>query len=279
MHVQAVERLNIEKNLKLALERNEFFLMFQPQMDIATGRVTGVEALLRWQQPELGLVPPGEFIRAAENSSLILQIGEWVLRAACRQAREWLDAGLLTGPMAVNISALQFRQKDFTPLVRRVLDETGLPPEYLEFEITEGVLLSNADETFVALNELKTIGLKLTIDDFGTGYCSFSYLKQFPVSKLKIDRSFIRGVAVDPDDAAITTAIIHMAQSLNLQVIAEGVENEAQFSFVRENRCNAIQGFYFSAPLNRAEFECVLRSAKSATCGFSDPDPVCAEVP
>jgi diguanylate cyclase (GGDEF)-like protein/PAS domain S-box-containing protein len=268
MHTQALGRLQLEKNLQLALERDEFFLLFQPQMDIATGRIIGVEALLRWLQPELGLVPPGDFIRAAENSSLILQIGEWVLRTACLQAREWVDAGVLTSAIAVNVSALQFQQKDFTAIVRRVLDETGLPPEHLEFEITEGLLMANAEETAQALRELKAMGLQLAIDDFGTGYCSLSYLKEFPVHKLKIDRSFIRGVAVDSDDAAITTAIIHMAHGLNLKVVAEGVENDAQLAFLRENRCDAIQGFYFSSPLSQAEFERVARSPEeSATCG------------
>ena len=280
MHAQAVERLVLEKNLQLALERGEFFLLFQPQMEIASGRITGVEALLRWNQPELGLVPPGDFIQAAENNSLILQIGEWVLRAACRQAREWLDAGLMGGPVAVNISVLQFRQKDFTALVRRVLEETSLPPEYLEFEITEGLLLVNSAETLVAMKELKAMGLKIAIDDFGTGYCSLSYLKELPVSKLKIDRSFIRGVASDPDDDAITTAIIQMAHHLNLNVVAEGVENDAQLSFLRENRCDAIQGFYFSTPLDKAEFERVVRSpAKSVTQAVSEPSRVRVEVP
>jgi EAL domain-containing protein (putative c-di-GMP-specific phosphodiesterase class I) len=268
MHTQALGRLQLEKNLQLALERDEFFLLFQPQMDIATGRIIGVEALLRWLQPELGLVPPGDFIRAAENSTLILQIGEWVLRSSCLQARRWLDAGVLTSAIAVNVSALQFQQKDFTAIVRRVLDETRLPPKYLEFEITEGLLMANAEETAQALRELKAMGLQLAIDDFGTGYCSLSYLKEFPVNKLKIDRSFIRGVALDSDDAAITTAIIHMAHSLNLKVVAEGVENDAQLAFLRENRCDAIQGFYFSSPLSEAEFERIARSPEeSATCG------------
>jgi len=279
MQEQALERLNLEKNLQLALDRDEFFLLFQPQMDIASGRVIGVEALLRWNQPELGLIPPAEFIRTAENSSLILRIGEWVLRTACRQAREWLDSGLLTGPMAINVSALQFQQKDFIPLVRRVLEETGLPPAHLEFEITEGLLLSGEERTGEALRELKEMGLKLAIDDFGTGYSSLSYLKELPVSKLKIDRSFIRGVAMDADDAAITTAIINMAHNLNLQVIAEGVENGSQFSFLQQNRCDAIQGFYFSTPLDRQALERSLRPpAESATCPDSIP-PVCAEIP
>ena len=279
MQEQALERMNLEKNLQLALDREEFFLLFQPQMNIATGLVIGIEALLRWNQPELGLIPPGDFIQTAENSSLILRIGEWVLRTACRQAREWLDGGFLTGPVAVNVSALQFQQKDFISLVRRVLEETGLPPHHLEFEITEGLLLSNAESTAISLRELKGMGLRLTIDDFGTGYSNLSYLKELPVTKLKIDRSFIRGVAVDADDAAITTAIIHMAHSLNLQVIAEGVENDSQFSFLQQNRCDAIQGFYFSTPVDRASLERSLRpSTESATCDSADPD-VCAQVP
>ena len=280
MHTQALGRLQLDKNLQLALERDEFFLLFQPQMDIATGRIIGVEALLRWLQPELGLVPPGDFIRAAENSSLILQIGEWVLRTACLQARKWVDAGLLACPMAVNVSALQFQQKDFAALVQRVLDETGLPAEQLEFEITEGLLLTNAEETSQALRELKGMGLQLAIDDFGTGYCSLSYLKEFPVNKLKIDRSFIRGVALGSDDAAITTAIIHMAHGLNLQVVAEGVENDAQLAFLRENRCDAIQGFYFSSPLTGAELEHVMRSPEeSATSALRKTQGVCLQVP
>jgi diguanylate cyclase (GGDEF)-like protein/PAS domain S-box-containing protein len=280
MHEQAMERLNLEKNLQLALDRDEFFLLFQPQMDIASGTVIGLEALLRWNQPELGLIPPADFIQTAENSSLILRIGEWVLRKACLQAKEWLDTGLFTGPIAVNVSALQFQQRDFTPLVRRILDETGLPPEFLEFEITEGLLLAKSEQSSIALNELKAMGLKLAIDDFGTGYSSLSYLKELPVSKIKIDRSFIRGVAIDADDAAITTAIIHMAHSLNLQVIAEGVENDAQFLFLRENRCDAIQGFYFSPPLDRAGLEHSLRPSKeSVICDTSPASPVCAQVP
>jgi EAL domain-containing protein (putative c-di-GMP-specific phosphodiesterase class I) len=249
MNTQVVERLTLENSLRLALGREELFLVYQPQMDIATGRITGLEALLRWQHPELGLVPPDKFIRIAENSGLIVPIGEWVLRTACSQARKWQDEGLLAVPVAVNVSAVQFRQEGFGELIRRVLRETGLAPQYLELELTESLLLSNADVTFSVLQELKAMGLTLAIDDFGTGYSSLSYLKQFPVSKLKIDRSFVREVAVNPDDAAITTAIISMAKSLNLKVIAEGVEDEAQMSFLRAHQCDEIQGYYFSKPL------------------------------
>ena len=249
MNAQAVERLALENGLRLALDRKELFLVYQPQMDIASGRITGLEALLRWQHPELGLVPPDKFIRIAENSGLIVPIGEWVLRTACSQARKWQDEGLLAVPVAVNVSAVQFRQADFCELIGRVLSETGLAPQYLELELTESLLLSNADMRFSVLQDLRAMGLKLAIDDFGTGYSSLSYLKHFPVSKLKIDRSFIRDVAVNPDDAAITTAIISMAKSLNLKVIAEGVEDEAQMSFLRAHQCDEIQGYYFSKPL------------------------------
>jgi diguanylate cyclase (GGDEF)-like protein/PAS domain S-box-containing protein len=253
MNAQVVERLTLESSLRQALGKNELFLMYQPQMDIVTGSITGLEALLRWQHPELGLVPPDRFIRIAENSGLIIPIGEWVLRTACSQSRKWQDEGLPAVPVAVNVSAVQFRQECFCELIRRVLHETGLAPKYLELEITESLLLSNADVMFSVFRELKAMGLKLAIDDFGTGYSSLSYLKQFPVSKLKIDRSFIREVPVNTDDTAITNAIISMAKSLNLKVIAEGVENEAQLSFLRAHQCDEIQGYYFSKPLPVAE--------------------------
>ena len=253
MNAQVVERLALEHRLRLALENKELYLMYQPQMDIGTGRIAGLEALLRWQHPELGLVPPDKFIRIAESSGLIMPIGEWVLRTACSQNRKWHDEGLPAVPVAVNVSAIQFRQEGFCNLIRRVLQETGLACQYLELELTESLLLSNADVTFSVLQELKAMDLKLVIDDFGTGYSSFSYLKRFPVSKLKIDRSFVRDVAVNPDDAAITIAIVSMAKSLNLKVIAEGVENEAQMSFLRAHHCDEIQGHYFSEPLSTDE--------------------------
>jgi diguanylate cyclase (GGDEF)-like protein/PAS domain S-box-containing protein len=249
MNAQAVERLTLESSLRLALEKKELFLVYQPQMNIATGKIIGLEALLRWQHPELGLVQPDKFIRIAENSGLILPIGEWVLRTACSQARKWQDEGLPAVSVAVNVSAIQFRQEDFCELIRKVLDETGLAPQHLELELTESLLLANADVMLSAVRELKAMGLTLAIDDFGTGYSSFSYLRQFQVNRLKIDRLFIRDVAVNPDDAAITTAIISMAKSLHLQVIAEGVENEAQMSFLRTHQCDEIQGYYFSKPL------------------------------
>ncbi|MBZ5666050.1 MAG: EAL domain-containing protein [Acidobacteriia bacterium] len=249
MNAQVVERLSLENGLRMALERNELFLVYQPQMEIATGRITGLEALLRWQHPELGLVPPDRFIRIAENSGQIVPIGEWVLRTACSQARKWQDKGLPAVSVAVNVSAVQFRREGFCELVRRILHDTGLDPHYLELELTESLLLANAEVTVSVIQQLKSMGVTLAIDDFGTGYSNFSYMRQFQVSKLKIDRSFIRDVAANPNDAAITAAIIGMAKGLSLKVIAEGVENEEQMSFLRTHRCNEIQGYYFSKPL------------------------------
>jgi predicted signal transduction protein with EAL and GGDEF domain len=249
MNAQGVERLTLENGLRLALDKKELFLVYQPQVDIVSGKIIGLEALLRWQHPTLGLVPPDKFIRIAENCGLIVPIGEWVLRTACSQARKWQDEGIPAVSVAVNVSAVQFRQEGFCQLIRKVLDETGLSPQHLELELTEGLLLANADVTFSVLQELTDMGLTLAIDDFGNGYSNFTYLRQFRVSKLKIDRSFIRDVAVNPDDAAITTAIISMAKSLNLKVIAEGVEDEAQMSFLRAHQCDEIQGYYFSKPL------------------------------
>ncbi len=253
MNTQVVQRLTLENDLRLAIEREEFFLMYQPQMDIASGNIIGLEALIRWQHPTLGLVPPNEFIPITEKTGQILPIGEWVLKTACTQARKWLDSGIYSVPVAVNVSAVQFRQEGFCELIKRVLRETGLPPQYLELELTESLLLSNEDLMFSVLRELKEMGLTLAIDDFGTGYSSLSYLKQFPVNKLKIDRSFIRNIPIDPDDGAITEAIISLAKSLNLRVIAEGVETEAQIAFLREHHCDEIQGYYFSKPISGGE--------------------------
>jgi diguanylate cyclase (GGDEF)-like protein/PAS domain S-box-containing protein len=249
MNTQAVERLAVESSLRSALAKNQLFVMYQPQMDIASGKIIGLEALARWQHPKLGLVPPDKFIPIAENSGLIIPIGEWVLRTVCRQAKKWQDEGLPAVSVAVNVSAVQFRQRGFCQLIRSVLQDSGLDPQYLELELTESLLLANAEVTLSVLKELKSMGITLAIDDFGTGYSSFGYLKQFRVSKLKIDCLFIRDVAVNPDDAAITTAIIGMAKSLHLKVIAEGVENEAQMSFLRAHLCDEIQGYYFSKPL------------------------------
>jgi len=246
---QIRQRLRLENALRLALERNELFLVYQAQINTRTGEVSGLEALLRWKHPEMGLVPPGDFIDIAESSGLIVPIGEWVLRTACAQARRWQDAGLPAVPVAVNVSAVQFRHYGFCDLIRRVLNETGLEAKYLELELTEGLLMSNVDVMFTLMQELRAMGVKLAIDDFGTGYSSLNYLRQFKVNRLKIDRSFVREVHENSDDAAITTAIINMAKALNLDVLAEGVENVEQLDFLRAQNCYDIQGFYFSKPV------------------------------
>ena len=253
MNALVVERLTIEHDLRLALENKELFMMYQPQMDMASGKIVGLEALIRWRHPQLGLVPPDRFIRIAENSGLIIPIGEWVLKTACSAARKWQDQGLPAVPIAINVSAVQFRQDGFRELIKKVLSETRLAPQYLELELTESLLLSNGDLTFPVLQELKAMGVKLAIDDFGTGYSSLSYLRQFPVHKLKIDRSFIQNVAVSPDDSSITAAIISLGKSLNLKVIAEGVESEEQMAFLRAHQCDEIQGYYFSKPLTAVD--------------------------
>ena len=246
---KAAEDLALRNALRLAIENNQLFLVYQPQMEIATGAVVGLEALLRWNHPEFGLIPPDKFIPIAESWGLIGSIGEWVLRTACSQIQQWGTKGVPIVPVAVNVSAVQFRQWGFTELVARVLNETSLPSDYLVLELTESLLLSTGDATFSVLQDLSALGIQLSIDDFGTGYSSFSYLKRFPVSRLKIDRSFIKNVVTDTSDTAITTAIIGMAKQLNLRVIAEGVETETQFEFLRDHNCDEIQGYYFSKPL------------------------------
>jgi diguanylate cyclase (GGDEF)-like protein/PAS domain S-box-containing protein len=250
MNAQVVERLTLEHDLRLALDRQELFLTYQPQMSLVTGEITGFEALLRWQHPEMGLVPPGRFISVAESTGLIVPIGEWVLRTACAQAKKWIEAGLRVPSIAVNVSAIQFRQEGFCQLVKAVLRDTALPPRCLELELTESLLLSSGDSIFSLLGELKGMGVNLAIDDFGTGYSSLSYLRQFPVGKLKIDGSFIKDVANNTDDGAIATAIIEMGKALNLKVIAECVETEAQLAFLQSRQCDEIQGYYFSKPLS-----------------------------
>lgn len=235
-------------SLILALERHEFSLVYQPQIDTETGIISGLEALLRWQHPEIGAIRPNDFIGLAESTGLIIFIGAWVLRTACMQARKWQDAGLPAVPVAVNVSAVQLRHEGFCKLVRRVLEEAGLDPKYLELELTEGNLLKNVD-VLLLLQELREIGVTLTIDDFGTGYSNFSYLRQFKVHRIKIDQSFLRGVPENADDVAITTAILNVARALHLDVLAEGVENAKQLDFLRMHNCHGAQGFYISNPV------------------------------
>ena len=262
MNNSSYERLSTENKLRRALERQEFVLHYQPQINSETGRIIGAEALVRWRQPEMGLVPPGMFIPIAEESGLIVSIGEWVLWEACRQSKAWQDEGLSPITMAVNLSAVQFHQKNMTEMVANVLQKTGLEPHWLELEITESGIMQNSDAAVKTLHLLKQMGLKLSIDDFGTGYSSLSYLKKFPLDKLKIDQSFVRDITTDQDDAAIVGAIIGMAKALKLRVIAEGVETIEHLTYLNSNGCFEMQGYYFSKPVPADEFERLLVKLK-----------------
>jgi len=248
MNQEANKRLHLESELWRALSENQLALHYQPQIDLLSGKIVGVEALVRWQHPERGTIPPSDFIPIAEETGLILPIGHWVLKTACRQAREWLDQGRDIGEMAVNISAHQFRQPEFAASVRSVLEETGLPAHRLELEITESVVMHGADSSVRMLAELKGMGIKLAIDDFGTGYSSLSYLRRFPIDRLKIDRTFVADLESDQDAASLVASIIALGQSLGLRLVAEGVENEAQADFLKEKLCERVQGYYFHHP-------------------------------
>lgn len=261
MNNRITRRVALENSMRQGLVRGEFSLHYQPQWDLKTTGLTGVEALLRWQSAEFGRVAPDEFIPIAESSGLIFELGEMVLRAACLQARSWAhEYGDLK--VAVNISGRQLRQPDFLQTVARIIGETRVAPGLLELEFTEGVIMEKAEKNIDALLALKRMGLRLSIDDFGTGYSSLNYLKHFPIDVIKIDRSFIAEVACNSDDAAIAEAIISMAHSLKLKVIAEGVENEAQLRFLRERNCDEAQGFYLALPMSAPELTNFLKSMK-----------------
>jgi diguanylate cyclase (GGDEF)-like protein len=253
----SINRLKLENELRRAIAGEEFVLFYQPQVDIETGRIVGVEALIRWEHPEKGLISPNYFISFAEESGLIVPIGEWVLRAACKQNKAWQNQGFPKMPISVNLSMRQFFQHNLKGKISHVLEQTGLEPQYLELEITESMTM-DVDHAIQSLLELKQLGVHVSIDDFGTGYSSLYYLKKFPIDKLKIDRSFVRDIMVDPNDAAIVTTIIAMTHHLNLKVIAEGVETEDQLHFLHQNRCNEVQGYWFSPPVNAAQLENML---------------------
>jgi len=257
-HVIALERLHMEIGLRGAIERNELKLVYQPQRHIAGGDICGAEALVRWHEPKLGMVSPASFIPLAEESGLIVSIGEWILRQACAQARQWLAAGV-PARVAVNVSARQFHDGDLANLVAAVLQECRLPPHLLELELTESMLMQNAEQALAILDRLHAMGVKIAIDDFGTGYSSLSYLKRLPIDVLKIDQSFVRDIADDADDRAIVSAIIGLARSLQLDVIAEGVETEAQLAFLRERQCGMMQGYLFSRPVAGEEVQAMLK--------------------
>jgi diguanylate cyclase (GGDEF)-like protein/PAS domain S-box-containing protein len=254
MNQKAVERQSLESSLRGALERKEFLLHYQPKVDLRTREITGVEALIRWQHPERGLIPPSQFVPIAEDSGLIIPIGQWVLREACRQGRAWLDAGLSFKHLSINVSAVEFRHKDFVECVRTILAETGLEARYLDLELTEGVLMEDAESTISVLRDLKTLGVGLAVDDFGTGYSSLSYLQQFPIDVLKIDQSFIDQVSAGSNKLAIVSAIIDMGKNLKQRVIAEGIETQAQLAFLQNLHCAEGQGFLFSPPIPASQF-------------------------
>jgi len=249
MNAVAFERLMLETNLRRALERQEFRLYYQPQIDMQSGSVNGVEALIRWQHPDLGLVSPLEFIPLLEETGLILPVGEWVIRTACRQTREWLDAGFPPLTMAVNLSARQFRQANLVEMIEQILHEFNIPPALLELELTESVVMDNIEETVETLQKLKRLGLKIAIDDFGTGVSSLGYLKHFPVDTLKISHDFVLNLPTDSVDASIASAVISLARNMQLSSVAEGVENQGQMDFLRSQDCERIQGFLFSRPI------------------------------
>jgi len=253
------ERMTLETHLRHALERNEFILYYQPQIDTRTQKIMGVEALLRWQHPEFGLVTPNNIVPLMEETGLIEKVGRWVLETACRQSRTWHDAGWSYLHLSVNISSRQFNDPDFISSVHEIITSTGINPEFLELELTESMLMRNASATINALNSLNALGVRFAIDDFGTGYSSLSYLRRFPIDTIKIDRSFIHDVTDNPDDAAIASAIIVMAQSLSLNVIAEGVENQQQLEFLSSRDCHYLQGNLFSRPLPAEEFNAMLK--------------------
>ena len=254
MNIEAVEHLALRNGLRRALERNELEVHYQPQINLQTGQVVGAEALLRWNHPALGMVSPGRFIPIAEESGLIVPIGEWVLQEACRQAMNWKAAGLPDLLIAVNLSVVQFKRGEVEHAVIRALEQTGFEPSLLELEITESVLIHDAEKVLATIQRLKLLGVKLSIDDFGTGYSSLSYLKRFAVDKLKIDQSFIRDLATDQDDAAIVRAIIQMAHSLNLQTIAEGVEDEKILKHLEIFHCDEAQGYHIAKPMPAHKF-------------------------
>jgi len=265
MNALAWQRLALETSLRRALEREEFVLHYQPKVDLVSGKIIGMEALLRWQSPERGLVLPNEFIGLLEETGLMLAVGEWVLRSACKQGALWVQSGFSAVRIAVNLSALQFRQADLAGMVQRVCNETGLDLGLgtLELELTESLIMKNADEATVTLNKLHEMGVNLAIDDFGTGYSSLSYLKRFPISTLKIDQSFICELEDNQDDVAIVTAIVALGHSLGLKVIAEGVETFEQLHALREMKCDEMQGYLFSRPVPVSEMTSLLQKGKS----------------
>jgi EAL domain-containing protein (putative c-di-GMP-specific phosphodiesterase class I) len=258
MHSFVLELLTLESDLHKALERDELLLYYQPKVDAATRMVKGMEALIRWKHPDKGLIPPMQFIPLAETSGLIIPIGEFVIRSACRQIKTWQEAGYKQMKIALNVSSRQFDQQGLIEIVKEALQDTMISPQCLELEITESTIMRNPEKAIQILMKVKAMGIGITIDDFGTGYSSLSYLKRLPLDFLKIDQSFVKSLASDPNDQAIVMATIAMAHSLNLKTIAEGVETEEQLSFLQEHGCDEIQGYLLSRPLSAEEIPGIL---------------------
>jgi len=262
---QLAQRVELENKLRRALELQQFELYFQPRVDLASGRMVGAEALVRWNLPGEGLVLPSRFIPLAEETGLIVSLGSWVLREACRQLRAWIDEGLEPGSVSVNVSAQQFRSGELPDLVAQVLAETGIEPAALELEITESVLMQDAARFLDMINRIKQLGVRISIDDFGTGYSSLAYLRRFPVDHLKIDRSFVADMAHSQDDAIIVRSIIALGHALGLQVVAEGVESAEQLQLLRASDCDEVQGFHLGRPGPADEYRRLLRAAVAET--------------
>jgi EAL domain-containing protein (putative c-di-GMP-specific phosphodiesterase class I) len=260
MNTELSRRMELESALRQAVRNNEFLLHYQPKVELARGQVVGLEALLRWDRPGFGLVPPDEFICALEDSGLIVEVGRWVIEAACEQIATWARLGIDPVQVSVNVSERQFVKGDLQGDVLHALETYGVPAEMLELELTESLLMSNTDRTIAILENLKAAGVQISIDDFGTGYSSLAYLRRFPIDKLKIDYSFTQEITRSADDAAIALAIIRMGHSLNLEVIAEGVETASQLAFLRRHKCDQMQGYYFSRPLPVPAMEQLLRA-------------------
>jgi EAL domain-containing protein (putative c-di-GMP-specific phosphodiesterase class I) len=260
MNAHAAESLQMENLLRRALDRGEFVLHFQPKVSVGTGCITGAEALIRWNSPELGLVSPAKFVPLAEKTGLIASIGEWVLTTACRQNKAWQDSGYQRLTVSVNLSQRQFRQKTLVETIAAALQASGLDPRFLELEITESMIMSHADKTVAVLRDLHSLGIQLSIDDFGTGYSSLAYLRRFPVQKLKVDKSFVQDLSMRSEENGIVTAVVAMAKSLGLQVVAEGVETREQLAWLARVQCDEYQGYYFSRPLDAAGFAALLQT-------------------
>jgi EAL domain-containing protein (putative c-di-GMP-specific phosphodiesterase class I) len=259
MTTRILERITLETDMRRALERGEFFLNYQPQVDIATGRITGMEVLIRWRNSAGQNIPPAQFIPLAEETGFIVHIGEWVMRTACMQLKAWNNAGYTDMLLAVNVASRQFHDPLFLTTVQHVISSSGINPQHLELEITEGILLQYNEEILNTFVQLKKTGIKLAIDDFGTGYSSLGYLKRFPIDRLKIDQSFVRDLCADADDLAIVKAIIALARSLKLQVIAEGVETEAQLALLNSEGCDEYQGYFYARPMDAEAFTALLQ--------------------